>query len=67
MRIGIGSATGAAIVAIAGGGAGAAIGAAAGGGAGTGLVLATHGEPAVLHSESALTFMLRATVKIERR
>ncbi len=65
-KIGIGAGIGAAIGAIAGGGKGAAIGAAAGGGAGTGLVLATHGEPAVIPSESKLTFTLTKPVTITR-
>lgn len=55
-KIGIGSGVGAAIGAIAGGGRGAAIGAAAGAGAGTGVVLATHGDAAVIPSESVLAF-----------
>jgi len=60
LKIGIGSGAGAAIGAIAGGGKGAAIGAAAGGAAGAGVVAATHGDPAVLASESVLSFKLRA-------
>jgi hypothetical protein len=63
-KIGIGSGVGAAIGAIAGGGKGAAIGAAAGGGAGTGAVLATRGDPAVLPSETVLSFRLRNTLTI---
>jgi hypothetical protein len=66
MKIGIGSAAGAAIGAIAGGGAGAAIGAASGAGAGTGMVLATRGAPAVIPAESVLTFKLRVPVTINR-
>jgi hypothetical protein len=62
VKIGIGSGIGAAIGAIAGGGKGAAIGAAAGGGAGTGVVLGTHGDAAVIPSESVLHFTLRAPV-----
>ena len=65
-KIGIGSGFGAAIGAIAGGGAGAALGAVAGGGAGTGLVLATHGEPAVIAGESVLTFRLRRPLTIQQ-
>jgi hypothetical protein len=61
-KIGIGSGVGAAIGAIAGGGKGAAIGAASGAGAGTGVVLATRGDPAVIGSESVLTFTLRSPV-----
>ena len=64
-EIGIGAGIGAAIGAIAGGGQGAAIGAASGGAAGTGLVLATHGDPAVLPAESVLTFRLTAPVTVE--
>lgn len=64
-EIGIGAGIGAAIGAIAGGGQGAAIGAASGGAAGTGLVLATHGEPAVIAAESVLTFRLTAPVTVE--
>jgi hypothetical protein len=64
LKIGIGSGVGAAIGAIAGGGKGAAIGAGAGAGAGTGVVMATRGEPAVIPSESLLTFTLRQPVTI---
>ena len=64
LKIGIGSGVGAAIGAIAGGGKGAAIGAAAGAGAGTGVVLATHGDAAVIPSESVLHFALRAPVTV---
>ena len=64
-KIGIGAGIGAAIGAIAGGGEGAAIGAASGGAAGTGLVLATHGDPAVIGAESVLTFKLTAPVTVE--
>ncbi len=67
MKIGIGAGVGAAIGAIAGGGKGAAIGAGAGGAAGTGYVLATHGDPAVIPSESQLTFKLTAPVKITKQ
>ena len=68
-KIAIGSGLGAVIGALAGGGHGAAIGAAAGGGAGTGVVLATHGDPSVISSESLLMFTLQApvTVTLERR
>jgi hypothetical protein len=59
MMVGIGSGIGAAIGAIAGGGAGAAIGAGAGAGAGGVGVLATRGAPAVVPSESLLTFVVR--------
>jgi len=64
-KIGIGAGIGAAIGAIAGGGEGAAIGAASGGAAGTGVVLATHGDPAVISAESPLTFKLTAPVTVE--
>ncbi len=66
-KIGVGAGLGAAIGAIAGGGKGAAIGAAAGGGAGTGLVLATRGDPAVIPSESLLTFRLQSPVTVAKR
>jgi hypothetical protein len=66
-KVAIGSGVGAVIGAIAGGGKGAAIGAAAGGGAGTGVVLATRGDPAVIPSESVLTFALRAPLTITRK
>jgi hypothetical protein len=62
MKIGIASGVGAAIGAIAGGGKGAAIGAGVGAGGGTGLVVATHGDPAVVTSESLLRFRLAAPV-----
>src|ERR1041385_3480721 len=55
-EIAIGAGVGAAVGGLSGGGKGAAIGAAAGGGAGTGLVLATHGAPVVIPSETLLTF-----------
>src|SRR5262249_17554717 len=66
LKIGIGAGLGAAIGAIAGGGKGAAIGAGAGGGAGTGYVLATRGDPAVIPSESLLTFRLQAPVHVTK-
>jgi len=62
MKIGIASGIGAAIGAIAGGGKGAAIGAGVGAGGGTGLVVATHGDPAVVLSESLLHFRLAAPI-----
>ena len=65
VKVGVGAGIGAAIGAIAGGGQGAAIGAASGGAAGTGLVLATHGEPAVIGAESVLTFKLTEPVTVE--
>jgi hypothetical protein len=67
VKIGIGAGIGAAIGAIAGGGKGAAIGAGAGGGAGTGLVLATRGDPAVIPSESQLTFRLQGPISVTKR
>jgi hypothetical protein len=67
MKIGIGAGIGAAIGALAGGGKGAAIGAGAGGGAGTGLVLATRGDPAVIPSESQLTFRLQSPITVTKR
>lgn len=63
-KIGGGAGVGAAIGAIAGGGTGAAFGALAGAGAGTGVVLATHGAPATIGSESLITFQLRAPVVV---
>jgi len=65
VKVGVGAGIGAAIGAIAGGGQGAAIGAASGGAAGTGVVLATHGDPAVIGAESVLTFKLTAPVTVE--
>jgi len=62
MKIGIASGVGAAIGAIAGGGKGAAIGAGVGAGGGTGLVVATHGDSAVVPGESLLRFRLAAPV-----
>ncbi|MEP7366834.1 MAG: hypothetical protein ABI972_26545, partial [Acidobacteriota bacterium] len=67
VKVGVASGIGAAIGAIAGGGKGAAIGAGAGAGAGTGVVLATKGEAAVIPSESALTFHLKAPLTIARK
>jgi len=63
-KVGIGAGVGAAIGAIAGGGKGAAIGAAAGAGAGSGAVLVTRGDPAVLPSETVLTFQLLHPIRI---
>lgn len=62
VKVGIASGIGAAIGAIAGGGKGAAIGAGAGAAGGTGVVMATRGDPAVVPSESLLTFRLAAPV-----
>jgi hypothetical protein len=66
-KVGIGAGIGAAIGAIAGGGSGAAKGAGVGAGAGTGVVLATRGEPAVIPSESVLTFSLNEPVSITQK
>lgn len=63
LKIGAGSGIGAGIGAIAAGGVGAAIGAAAGGAAGTGYVLSTRGVPAVIPSESVLTFRLSSAAR----
>jgi len=64
VKVGVASGIGAAIGAIAGGGKGAAIGAGAGAAGGTGVVLATRGEPAVIASESVLTFHLTSPVQV---
>jgi hypothetical protein len=66
-KVGIGAGIGAAIGAIAGGGSGAAKGAGAGAGAGTGVVLATRGDPAVIPSESVLTFELTEPVSVTQK
>jgi hypothetical protein len=66
-KVGIGAGVGAAIGAIAGGGKGAAIGAGVGGAAGTGAVLATRGDPAVIPSETALVFTLKAPVEVTQK
>jgi hypothetical protein len=66
-KIGIGAGIGAAIGAIAGGGKGAAIGAGVGGAGGTGMVLATRGDPAVIPSESQLTFRLTTPMTVTKR
>jgi hypothetical protein len=55
-KIGGGTAAGAVIGALAGGGKGAAIGAAAGAGAGTGLAAATGKQEAVIHAETVMAF-----------
>lgn len=65
LKVGIGAGIGAAIGAIAGGGKGAAIGAGAGGAAGTGVVLATHGDPAVVGAESLISFKLTNPVTVK--
>lgn len=66
-KVGIGAGVGAAIGAIAGSKRGTAIGAAADGTAGTGAVLATRGDPAVIPSETVLTFALRAPVTVTEK
>jgi hypothetical protein len=66
-KIGGGAALGAIIGGIAGGGKGAAIGAGAGGAAGTGVVLGTRGKPAVLPSETKISFRLNQTVTVTER
>jgi hypothetical protein len=67
IKTGVGAGIGAAIGAIAGGGKGAAIGAGAGGAAGGGYVLATKGDPAVISSESSVTFRLNDSVTVTKR
>jgi hypothetical protein len=62
-KIGGGTAAGALIGALAGGGKGAAIGAVAGAGAGTGVAAATGKEEAVVPAEAALTFSTTAAAK----
>lgn len=66
-RIGGGAALGAIVGAIAGGGKGAAIGAGVGGAAGAGSIAATHGKPAVLPSETKISFRLNSTVTVTER
>jgi hypothetical protein len=66
-KIGGAAAIGAAIGAIAGGGKGAAIGAGVGGAAGTGGVIATRGKPAVLPSETKISFRLSNSVTVTER
>jgi hypothetical protein len=66
-KVGGGAALGAIIGAIAGGGKGAAIGAGAGGAAGAGTVLATRGKPAVLPTETRVSFRLAAPVTLTER
>jgi hypothetical protein len=67
VKVGIGAGLGALIGALAGGGRGAAIGAGAGGAAGAGVAYATGGNPAVIASESVLTFRLAAPVTVTSR
>jgi hypothetical protein len=66
-KVGGAAAIGAIIGAIAGGGKGAAIGAGAGGGVGAGDVLLTRGKPAVLPSETRISFRLSTPVTITER
>ena len=66
-KVGIGAGIGAIIGAIAGGGKGAAIGAGAGGAAGGGYAYATGGNPALIPSETVLTFQLAAPVTVTSR
>jgi hypothetical protein len=66
-KIAGGAAIGAIIGAVTGGAKGAGIGAGAGGAAGTGAVLLTRGKPAVLPSETRLTFRLAAPVTITEK
>ncbi len=60
-KIGGGTAAGALIGGLAGGGKGALIGSAVGAGAGTGVAAATGKEEAIIHAESAVTFTTTAT------
>jgi DNA polymerase III alpha subunit (gram-positive type) len=64
LKVGIASGIGAAIGAIAGGGKGAGIGAGIGAAGGTGTVLATRGNPAVIPSETVLTFQLASSFTV---
>ena len=66
-KVGIGAGLGALIGAIAGGGKGAAIGAGVGGAAGGGVAYATGGNPAVIGSETVLTFQLTAPLTLPAR
>jgi hypothetical protein len=66
-KIGGGAALGAIIGAIAGGGKGAAIGAGVGGAAGTGAVIGTRGKPAVLPSETRISFRINQTITVTER
>jgi hypothetical protein len=62
-KIGGGAAAGALIGGLVGGGKGALIGTAAGAGAGTGVAAATGKQEAVVHAETAITFITNATAK----
>jgi hypothetical protein len=66
-RIGIGTAAGAGVGAIVGGKKGAAIGAAVGGGGTTGATLATRGSPAAIGAGRAITFRLKAPVRVVKK
>jgi hypothetical protein len=66
-KVGGGAAIGAIIGAIAGGGKGAAIGAGAGGGIGAGDVLLTRGKPAILPSETRITFRVSQPVTVTEK
>ena len=66
-KVGAGAVLGTVIGAAAGGGKGAAIGAAAGAAAGIGTVMATRGKPAVVRSESRLSFRLEEPVSLTER
>jgi hypothetical protein len=66
-KVGGGAAIGAIIGALAGGGKGAAIGAGAGGGLGAGEVLLTHGKPAILPSETRITFRVSQPVTVTEK
>lgn len=66
-KIGGGAALGAIIGAIAGGGKGAGIGAGVGGAAGAGDVLLTRGGPALIKSETSITFSLERPVEITEK
>ena len=63
-KTGIGAGIGAAVGALVDGGRGAAIGAGIGSAAGAVSVLATHGDPAVIAPETAITFNLTAPLTI---
>jgi len=64
-KIGGGSAAGALIGGLAGGGKGALIGTAAGAGAGTGVAAATGKEEAVVHAETAFTVSTTQTATVK--
>jgi len=67
VKVGIGAGIGALIGGLAGGGKGAAIGAGAGGAAGGGYAYATGGNPAVIPSETVLSFRLSAPLTVTSR